>query len=362
VRTVRVHATNVTGAGLGAARLVQSLLPALERCGAFHIAEIYLPDRGELSGYKRISEGIEPSRYSRIAPNAISRLLECTLFSGAFDGDSPLLVLGDLPLRSRSVQILFVQSPFVAGADTATTRTDRLKYWIADRIFRANCRFVARIIVQTTAIQTSLEQLYPTTKGMITVIPQPPPEWVVKSGLQRHAKTNGSGAGLRLFYPAASYPHKNHALLSRLNRDMIESLPIRKLILTVPAENNPDSSATWIECVGTLTPSEVLENYRRADALLFLSKSESYGLPLVEAMWIGLPIICPNLTYARILCSDQAIYFDPLDTDSLSKAIHELQSRLSCGWWPDWREQLLQIPRSWDDVARSMLHEIEPIL
>ena len=36
------------------------------------------------------------------------------------------------------------------------------------------------------------------------------------------------------------------------------------------------------------------------DALLFLSTDESYGFPLIEAMFVGLPIICPDLPYARV--------------------------------------------------------------
>jgi glycosyltransferase involved in cell wall biosynthesis len=88
---------------------------------------------------------------------------------------------------------------------------------------------------------------------------------------------------------------------------------------------------------------------------LFLSLSESLGFPLVEAMWIGLPIICPDLPYARVLCGDEAIYFDPEKISSLQAAVLELDGRLKAGWWPDWREAMKAVPPSWGAVAASML-------
>jgi glycosyltransferase involved in cell wall biosynthesis len=104
-----------------------------------------------------------------------------------------------------------------------------------------------------------------------------------------------------------------------------------------------------------LTPDKVINAYETADALLFLSLSESFGFPLVEAMWIGLPIICPDLPYARALCGNQAIYFNPGDVNSLYLAVVDLSKRLDSGWWPEWSESLKVIPRNWEEVAATML-------
>jgi glycosyltransferase involved in cell wall biosynthesis len=92
------------------------------------------------------------------------------------------------------------------------------------------------------------------------------------------------------------------------------------------------------------------------DALLFLSKKESYGFPLLEAMFVGLPIVCPDRPYARIICGDQAIYFDPDEPDSLLIALLNLKKKLADGWWPDWSEQLMPIPKDWKEVARKMMN------
>jgi glycosyltransferase involved in cell wall biosynthesis len=99
----------------------------------------------------------------------------------------------------------------------------------------------------------------------------------------------------------------------------------------------------------------MITSYSQVDALLFLSKDESYGFPLIEAMFVGLPIVCPDLPYARTLCGDHAFYFNPDQPESLRQALLALQLQLKKGWWPDWQDRLANIPPDWDTVARKML-------
>jgi glycosyltransferase involved in cell wall biosynthesis len=126
-------------------------------------------------------------------------------------------------------------------------------------------------------------------------------------------------------------------------------------VLTIPDSLNPNSRVDWIRCVGRLSDSEMLAAYARTDALVFLSQSESLGFPLVEAMWIGLPIVCADRAYARRLCGEQAIYFDPESPEALRTALVELRKRLDDGWWPNWTKRQAGIPNSWLQVAAALL-------
>lgn len=350
---VRLHLTNV--AGLGAVQLMKSLLPRMEAQPEFIVSDMYLPTRGDLAGYKAHNAHTRVHRFKRFLPNAISRVLECSLFGRKFDGAVPLLVLGDIPIRCEASQTVFVQTPLLTLAGGSEGRAGALKYWIARKLFRHNSRHVSRFIVQTVAMKDSLEQTYPEIEGRVHVVGQPPPEWLLESGLRRDGPAGNMQQGLRLFYPAASYPHKNHSLLAGLGPQDDSDLHVQQLLLTIRADLHPNAARSWIQCVGRLVPAQVLRAYSESDALLFLSQSESLGFPLIEAMWVGLPIICADLPYARVLCGDQAIYFDPREIDSLRRAIVELRRRLQAGWWPDWQEQLADIPRSWDDVAHDLL-------
>jgi glycosyltransferase involved in cell wall biosynthesis len=351
-KAVRLHLTNIVG--LGAVRLLQSLLPSFATHPHYTLEEVYLPALGDLANLTVFEDKTSKVFYNRYFPNAISRLMECTFFGSKFDGLTPLLVFGDIPLRCKTKQTVFVQTSLLIRGASTGRQLGAIKYWVARWIFRHNTRYVSSFIVQTKVMKLLLAESYPEIKERIHVIAQPAPHWLIESQLKRTEFNSSAELGLRLFYPAAFYPHKNHRILSEIAQT--DPWLVSQLTLTIPDKLNPNPPISWINCVGKLEPDTVLNEYRTADALLFLSLSESFGFPLVEAMWIGLPIICPDLPYARTLCGDQAIYFDPHNVNSLHAAIEELNKRRNFGWWPDWSANLKEIPRDWHAVADAMLH------
>lgn len=301
--SVRLHLTNVVGAG--ATQLLQSLLPALEQCGQSMIEEIYLPDRGLLSNYLPENTSIYVAKYQRWLPNALSRLLECTLFGRRFDGEAPLLVLGDLPLRCNAPQTVFVQTSHLLRPAKFRWSIASIKFAILRIIFRWNMRYARAFIVQTELMKSTLIKTYPALSGKVHVISQPVPAWLLEEKLVRTKRGTPPGDKLKMIYPAANYPHKNHKLLSAITRETANAWPVQNLILTLGNDLNPAPTIPWVESVGFLSTQQMIHAYSGADALLFLSQDESYGFPLVEAMFVGLPIICPDLPYARTLCGDR---------------------------------------------------------
>lgn len=350
-RAFRVHATNILG--LGASELVNSLLPAFERSEDYQLAELYLPDHGPVARYVCQNPEVLVTQYRRFLPNALSRALECTILGYRFSGRLPMIVLGDIPLRANTKQIVFIQTPHLFTSEAQGWSVRTAKQYVMRKIFRSNLHFAAAFVVQTEYMRKSLVTEYPVLNGRVHVIAQPVAPWVAKSGLIRRSRRNTQTPKLRLFYPAASYPHKNHGLLKDISAP--ELWPVGALVLTIPPDDNPNPNAQWLRCTGRLDREGVLDEYSSADALLFLSLAESYGFPLIEAMFLGLPIICADLPYARALCGDGAIYFDPRNSASLLAATQLLKSRFDEAWWPDWTAQLAQLPQTWDEVARDLV-------
>ncbi len=350
---VRLHLTNVAGAG--AIQLAKSLLPALERSAAARISEIHLPDRGDLAAYRAQGPDVRQRRYRRWLPNAVSRALECTLLAGQFDGSTPLLVLGDLPLRCRGPQTVFVQTPLLAVPSSSHPLRERWKLAVSRWLFRINARHARAFIVQTSVMKTALIASYPSIADRTHVLPQPVPSWLIDAGLKRRGRSVDLDAPLTLVYPAAMYRHKNHRLLGDIEAGTAASWPISRLTLTIGPDLSPAPALPWLACCGFLPPQGMLDLYRHADGLLFLSLDESYGFPLLEAMFVGIPVVCPDLPYARALCGDGAIYFDPRSVHSLKDALETLRQRLGQGWWPDWTTALAKFPPDWDAVATAML-------
>lgn len=348
---VRLHLTNVTGAG--ASQLLLSLLPALEKDLLVNVTHIDLPSRGKLSTFCSTKAMTVTQVYQRRLPNALSRVLECTFLAGFFDGDSPLLVLGDLPLRCRGPQTVFVQTAHLIQPPRFKFDLGSFKYVLARMVFRAGMNRVRAFIVQTDVMRDGLVRSYPGIAGRVHVVAQPVPEWLLRSGLQRQARAPSKAKGLTLIYPAADYLHKNHALLAQL--DPLAAWPVERLTLTLVNNVNPAPHLSWVQCSGFLSAQAMIEAYSQVDALLFLSKEESYGFPLVEAMHVGLPIVCPDLPYAHTLCGSEAIYFDADCPASLQSALVLLSNKLDAGWWPNWSERMAKIPRNWEEVAREIL-------
>ena len=61
-----------------------------------------------------------------------------------------------------------------------------------------------------------------------------------------------------------------------------------------------------------------------ATALVFPSLYEGFGLPVVEAMQCGTPVICSNTSSLPEVAGDAALLVDPLDVDGLTRAMLRL--------------------------------------
>ena len=61
--------------------------------------------------------------------------------------------------------------------------------------------------------------------------------------------------------------------------------------------------------------------YSLATSLVYPSMYEGFGLPLLEAMSIGCPVLCSNTSSLPEVAGNAAIYFDPNDTEDISSSI-----------------------------------------
>jgi glycosyltransferase involved in cell wall biosynthesis len=70
-----------------------------------------------------------------------------------------------------------------------------------------------------------------------------------------------------------------------------------------------------------LTDDELRLLYAGATATVFPSLYEGFGLPVLESMACGTPVICSNVTSLPEVGGDVAVYIDPLDNDSIAAAL-----------------------------------------
>ena len=79
-----------------------------------------------------------------------------------------------------------------------------------------------------------------------------------------------------------------------------------------------------VEFVGTVPEARMPALYRGATALIFPSLYEGFGLPIVEAMTCGTPVVTSNLAAMPEVAGDAAFLVNPRSVDEMSKAMEQI--------------------------------------
>ena len=104
----------------------------------------------------------------------------------------------------------------------------------------------------------------------------------------------------------------------------------------------------YVRELGRCDDATMLGWLDQARALLMPSFIEGFGIPVIEALQRGVPVIASDLPVFREIAGDIPLYLDPLDGQGWEAAI-----RAYCGDTPDRARQLAAMPSfrtpSWDD-------------
>ena len=76
--------------------------------------------------------------------------------------------------------------------------------------------------------------------------------------------------------------------------------------------------------VQQLSGEEIITEYRESDLLVFTSTYEGFGLPIVEAQAIGLPVITSNMAPMTEVAGDAALFVDPYEEKEIRAALEQL--------------------------------------
>jgi glycosyltransferase involved in cell wall biosynthesis len=141
-----------------------------------------------------------------------------------------------------------------------------------------------------------------------------------------------------LLYPANSWPHKNHVrLLAAFERYCVEQ-PQSSLTLVCTGvlddrmRSYRDGLATtairgrvWF--TGYCPPDVLIALFQACKAVIYPSLYEGFGLPVLEAMVAGRPVLCSDLPVLREVAGSAATFFDPASTRAICGAIGTLEQR-----------------------------------
>ncbi len=207
----------------------------------------------------------------------------------------------------------------------AVFKTKQIIYrWLIKKVARKSLKlivaseFVKADVAQYTKINPEKIKVIYEAAGKIEAAPKPITELSGKKFIM---------------YVGRALPHKN------LNR-LIDAFSIIKkthpdLNLALAGQNDANYEllkkyarakylTSQVFFTGLASDSQLRWLYENTAAYVFPSLSEGFGLPGVEAMTHGAPVVSSNASCLPEIYGDAAHYFNPLDTDDMAAKISEV--------------------------------------
>lgn len=160
-------------------------------------------------------------------------------------------------------------------------------------------------------------------------------EMVTEEAELRHRWSLGDGPVV--VYPAITHPHKNHVfLLSLMMREGTAwADPSLRLVLAGSAGRADDDVRAFVSTHGlgdrVVMPGRISAADRNgvlafADAMVFPSRYEGFGAPLVEAMHLGAPVIASDQASIPEVVGDAGVVL-ALDDEGWDEALVDVRRR-----------------------------------
>ena len=166
-----------------------------------------------------------------------------------------------------------------------------------------------------------------------------------------------------IMYVGRPQPHKNLTRLIEAYSQLKQGMPDLHLVLagkrdTLYRRHERDVERLGIPDVhftGFISDGQLRWLYEHCAAYIFPSLSEGFGLPGLEAMMHGAPVVSSNATCLPEIYGEAVRYFDPLDTEAMANAIKTVLTK------PDLRQKLIEAgykqarKYSWTRMAEQTL-------
>ena len=200
--------------------------------------------------------------------------------------------------------------------------------WISSVCFRKS----SAIITVSDAIRDEARQRFPRSGAVITtvyngVLPPAVPAAVSESGLftilcvAKQMPYKGQMQALKAFEVLLE---KHQELRERVRLVFHGFSNDEEYVRQLNTELRRDIFDGKVEFRTYSTDKTLDDIYRGANALLFLSQYEGFGLPVIEAQARGIPVVCSDLAVLREVGGEGAVYVQRDDACAAAAALYDL--------------------------------------
>lgn len=175
-----------------------------------------------------------------------------------------------------------------------------------------------RIITVSSFSKSEIKRFYPfISSEKISVVPNALSDTFQTSLPQQKANKD-------CYFLAVSSmdPRKNFARLIHA----FESMKDYQLLIVggknrVYGNQNNNTNNKNIKFLGRVSDEELINLYANAEAFIYPSLYEGFGIPPLEAMALGCPVLASDIPVLHEVCKEAALYFNPLDEKDIQSCI-----------------------------------------
>jgi alpha-1,3-rhamnosyl/mannosyltransferase len=235
---------------------------------------------------------------------------------------------GTAPVRAHQPYVLTIHD---LQFRTYPEYFSRLKRAYLGAVIPPSARRATVVAVPSEYVRTSVVEAYGVDPDRVMVVPHGI-EPAVAADVTPEAELRARyalGEGPVIVYPAVTHPHKGHEFLLRMMRDHWHD-PDLRLVLTGGsgmAEHIVSACTDPRVCrLGRVPAADRNGLLTMAHAMVFPSRYEGFGAPLIEAMTLGAPVVCGDATCMPQIVGDAGLV-RPLRPDAWAGVLDEVATR-----------------------------------
>ena len=194
------------------------------------------------------------------------------------------------------------------------------------------------IIINSESLRTEILRHLEVDPGKLRLIPEAVDHDLFRPGdadaARAHIKSSYGLDGPFVLFVSSLWPYKNCDGLIRAFAHARAALGDRKLVIIGPGRDEKYTASLHalaaglgitqdVHFLGGVPLSETVHFYRAADVFAYPSFNETFGLPILEAMACGCPVVTSDVTAMPETAGGAAILSSPGDPASIAKAMLE---------------------------------------
>ncbi len=271
-------------------------------------------------------------------------------------GGSYILTIHDLTIRHFNTGLATTRHPFLYA----------IKRFGYEVVLRHGIRHASALLTVSQTVKDDIVREFGVDPGAI---------WITREGVDPSlvgTPRRIPGLPSRYFlYVGNAYPHKNlNTLLKAYAIYRMQSVKPAKLIIVGTRDYfyerlcdtiSQMNVTTDVIIFGHATDAQLRALYSNAIALVFVSLAEGFGLPAVEALALGCPVICSDIPVFHEHLNGLATYVDARNPRAIADALISMEKERPAAAAVRMNAQAIISRFNWSKMAADTLSVYETV-